>query len=103
MYLCNLGGPFRLFWLPAERRLIARSVVAQHVHKVPEGGLLIGLYQHGIGASDVLGDLVDVLAHPPDPAPAPEPEPAIAQPKPIPETHWTWAPRRFNVPDAPKK
>ncbi len=85
MTLCNLGGPFRLFWLPSERRVAARSLVAAHRWPVPHDALQIGIYQHGVSSASILEDLCDLLERPAEPAPAaapwPAPAPGVALPR----------------------
>ncbi len=107
--LCNLGL-FRLYVLPGTRKLIARSVTVARPHKVPQGAVLVGLYQQGgIASADVLEDVAELLQRlerePPSeiraaereqPATVAEPAPAVATPKKIPSTTWHWAPPKFN-------
>lgn len=77
--LCNLGA-FRLYWLPSRRRILARSVSCTRHFAIPEEAQLIGEYEHGIAARDILADLEELVAQLPEPAPLlpsePEADPA---------------------------
>lgn len=99
MSLANLGVCM-LYWVPAQRRITARSLCVTRHFKLPPGAVLIGTYASPFPALTVLEDLQDLLAHPPaKPRPAAKAEPtSIAAPKPLPETSWTWAPARFAFP-----
>jgi hypothetical protein len=73
MTVANLAGPAMFYWLPGERRITARSVVAAKRHRLPGEAQLIGTYCWPCRAAYVLEDLAELLAHPPVPAAAQAP------------------------------
>lgn len=86
MYLCNLGA-FALWWYPPKRCVLARSESVRRQFRVPDGAVLVGRYEHGIAAADIVRDLDELLARLPEAAPEPvtppkssEAEPAKAAP-----------------------
>lgn len=78
--LVNLGA-FKLFWLPSWRRILARSLSVTRHFRVPSEAQLVGEYEHGIPAADIVRDLEELLDRLPEPAPLPEPQP---EPEPAP-------------------
>jgi hypothetical protein len=78
MTFCNLFA-FKLFWIPAERRVAARSVSVTRHFKVPPGAVLVGVYAHGkdIRTLDVLEDLLETLERTPAPPVTPQRPPQL--------------------------
>ncbi len=61
MSLANLGE-FRVFWLPALRRIMARSVSCTRQFAIPAGAVLVGTYSHPFRADAFLDDLDCAIA-----------------------------------------
>lgn len=76
--LCNLDA-FRLFWLAAQRVVVARSLSGQRAFRVPAGAVEVGVYQAGgLNAGEIIADLSELLERLPEPSPQPpESEPEL--------------------------
>lgn len=59
---CSNLAEFKAYWLPGERKLVARSVSCQREFRVPAEAVLIGHYAHGIDAEAFLKDLDCVIS-----------------------------------------
>jgi hypothetical protein len=100
--LVNLGE-FRLYWLPAHRRIACRSVTCERHFRVPDGAQLVGYYAAGgPPATEIVRDLAELLEAMPEPAarapaePAPPPAPEPRQDAKPAAPGLTWATPRFN-------
>ena len=60
MCIANLGE-FRVFWLPAHRRIMARSVSCTRHFRVPDDASLVGTYSAPFRTEDFLADLDDII------------------------------------------
>lgn len=59
---CANLGEFRVYWLPAHRTIMARSVSIRRRFTVPDDAVLVGVYSAPCPASHFLEDLDDVIA-----------------------------------------
>ncbi len=60
MSLANLGE-FRVYWLPARRRIMARSISCTRQFRVPPGAELVGVYSNPFKTEAFFDDLDDVI------------------------------------------
>lgn len=63
MSVANLGE-FRVFWLPAERRIVCRSVACSRQFRVPEGARLVGAYAAPCSVTTFFEDLDELITRP---------------------------------------
>lgn len=60
MSLANLGE-FRVYWLPAHRRIMARSISCTRQFRVPPGAELVGVYSNPFKTEAFFDDLDDLI------------------------------------------
>ncbi len=59
---CANLGEFRVYWLPAHRTIMCRSISIRRRFTVPEDAVLVGVYCAPCPAADFLEDLDNVIA-----------------------------------------
>lgn len=64
MSCANLGA-FRVYWMPARRRIVARSESCTRQFAIPDGAILVGVYSSPCPPRTFFDDLDELIARDP--------------------------------------